>query len=248
MRWRGDDDLTSPCRLGYTASMRRKPSPNLPTYKKAILSAQSRGVRFADFYETMTTWDTPYCERRRAYVLWEQTKYKHKYGIEGNGPLQPGHLSQPRPPEQIASIKAALRDGVGFADFWLSAKDWPIRSLQEKARVQSLYKYYQYRLAAHTTKNIEAPKHSSYGAGRRLLAVQSIAHGLKFAEFWTKHGSVWNVPMFRLQTWYRGLQKRWRDLVAVYPEAAKEDLVSAIAARAAVRESRWVAEKLRDGE
>jgi hypothetical protein len=53
--------------------------------------------------------------------------------------------------------------------------------------------------------------------------------------------------MFRLRNWYRGLQKQWRDLVAVYPEAATDDLVSAMAARAAVHEPRWMEVKLRGG-
>jgi hypothetical protein len=86
----------------------------------------------------------------------------------------------------------------------------------------------------------------SYGKERRFRAVASIAKGVKFAEFWTTQGAAWNVPMFRLRNWYRGLQKQWRDLVAVYPEAAHDELVPALAARAAVHEPRWVAEKLRD--
>ena len=54
--------------------------------------------------------------------------------------------------------------------------------------------------------------------------------------------------MFRLRNWYRGLQKQWRDLVAVYPEASTDDLVPALAARAAVHEPRWMEVKLRGGE
>lgn len=228
---------------------RRKPSPNLPTYKKAILEAQMQGISFADFMPIWSTWDAPYCDPKTARVLWDQTRYVKKYDIGGNGRLPVGSLSEPHPPEQIARIKAAVRDGIGFATFWSSATDWPVRSPREKARVSSLYAYYKYRLVALTVKAIETPPpHTSYGRERRLLAVASIAKGVKFAEFWTTQGAAWNVPMFRLRNWYRGLQKQWRDLVAVYPEASTDDLVPALAARAAVHEPRWMEARRRGGE
>lgn len=227
---------------------RRKPSPNLPAYKKIILDAQAQGLSLADLKPIWSSWDVPYCNHETVRVLWYQTQYaKRCTGFPGRLPV--GSLSEPRPPEQIARIKAAVRDGIGFAAFWSSATDWPVRSPREKARVSSLFAYYKYRLVALTVKAIETPPpHTSYGKERRLLAVASVAKGIKFAEFWTTQGAKWNVPMFRLRNWYRGLQKQWRDLVAVYPEAATDDLVSAMAARAAVHEPRWMEVKLRGGE
>ena len=139
---------------------RRKPSPNLPTYKKAILEAQMQGISFADFMPIWSTWDAPYCNHKTARVLWDQTRYVKKYDIGGNGRLPVGSLSEPRPPEQIARIKAAVRDGIGFATFWSSATDWPVRSPREKARVSSLYTYYKRTLVALSVKAIEtAPPH-----------------------------------------------------------------------------------------
>lgn len=223
---------------------RRKPSPNLPNYKKVILEAQIHGISFADFRPIWSSWDAPYCNPETARVLWDQTRYINKYDIGGNGRLKPGHLSNPRPKEQLDRVKAAVREGVSFAAFWSAATDWPLRDHREKTRVSSLYRYYKYRLVSHTTKVVEA-RHTSYGSSRRLIAVSAIAKGVKFAEFWTTQGSAWNVPMFRLRNWYRGLQKQWRDLVAIYPEAATDDLVSAMAARAALHEPRWMEVKLR---
>ena len=222
--------------------MRRRPSKNLPSYKKAIREAQAQGLRFADFKPIWSSWDEPYCEPKVARVLWDQTKYKEKLGIEGNGPLAPGHVSAPRPKNQLDRIKAAVRDNISFRDFWDAARDWPERSYREQAKVKSLFRYYKYRLVAQTTEAIEAP-HASYGSVRRFAAVAAIAKGTKFAEFWTSEGSNWNVPMFRLRNWYRGLQKQWRDLIAVYPEAATDELVPALTARAAVHETRWQGER-----
>lgn len=228
---------------------RRKPSPNLPNYKKAILEAQAHNISFADFRSIWSLWDEPYCNPDRARVLWVQTRYAKKHNIGGDGYHPPGHLTNPRPKEQLDQIRAAVREGVGFADFWAKAKDWPTRDHREKSRVSLLYKYYKYRLVGQTTTAIETPPpHTSYGKERRLLAVASIAKGIKFAEFWTTQGAAWNVPMFRLRNWYRGLQKQWRDLVAVYPEAATDDLVPALAARAAVHEPRWAEARRRGGE
>ena len=40
---------------------RRKPSPNLPSYKKAILEAQTHNISFADFRPIWLQWDETYC-------------------------------------------------------------------------------------------------------------------------------------------------------------------------------------------
>lgn len=225
---------------------RRKPSPNLPGYKKVLLDALAQGLRLVDLRAIWSTWDAPYCDPLTVRQLWYEVKYRKKYATGGKGRLPVGHLSSPRSQEHRDKIKAAVRSGISFADFWASASDWPRRDHQEKYRVSSLFAYYKHRLVVHTTAAIEAPKRLSYGKERRLRAVAAIAKGVKFAEFWTTQGAAWNVPMFRLRNWYHCLQKQWRDLVAVYPEAAHDELVPALAARAAVHEPRWVAEKLRN--
>ena len=116
---------------------RRKPSPNLPEYKKLFLDALTQGLRLIDIKAIWSTWDAPYCDPLTVRQLWYEVKYRKKYDTGGKGRLPVGHLSTPRSQDQRDKIKAAVRSGVSFADFWSTATDWPRRDHQASSSLSS---------------------------------------------------------------------------------------------------------------
>ena len=168
--------------------------------------------------------------------------------------LKPGHYSPPRDAEHIQEIKAAVRAGKPFRQFWLdTAAVWPshahlpplrsvpstgqrgtadpvLRSLEWR-RLLGLFTYYAYRLngdARFVNATKAVPRH--YTDVQCMQAARSVADGLKFAQFWSLYARMWDKPMYRLRNWYRGYQKHWRDMVAVSPNMTEADKALAVAA------------------
>ena len=183
-------------------------------------------------------------------------------GTIGRMQLKPGHYSPPRDAEQIQEIKAAVRAGKSFRQFWLdTAAMWPshahlpplhtapskggrgtadpvLRS-PEWRRLLGLFTYYAYRVNG-DARYVNATEATpfSYTDTQRMLAARSAATGMKFAQFWSMYAHGWNKPMYRLRNWYRGYQKTWRDMATVTPsmtEADKALAVSALGSRYANR-------------
>jgi hypothetical protein len=154
--------------------------------------------------------------------------------------LQLGHYSPRRSPEQIQAIKAAVRQGLPFRQFWTeTAAYWPEHLHISKnprltllgSRLCSLYSYYAYRQRGDARfVNAITAQPSHYTDAQCILAARSAAAGLKFSQFWSNDARGWNKPMYRLRNWYRNYQKKWRDIVALSPAMSEAERVLAIAA------------------
>lgn len=166
--------------------------------------------------------------------------------------LQPGDWSGYRKPEEVAAIKQAVAQGLPFRQFWIqTASKWPqyahLPDLSggvsngshsklpklpaEYISLRPIYNYYSYRYRGHANYvNATTPDPHGYTMAQRLQAYTSIATGERFSSFWRTTGHAWKIPMYRLQNWFRGLVKNWRDVVAVSSPMSDDDKHVAIAA------------------
>lgn len=173
--------------------------------------------------------------------------------------LKPGHHSPRRDADQLRDIKAAIKAGKPFSQFWTdTAMHWPchvhlpapttgyrrpggnpLYKAVEWKRLQNLYTYYAYRFRGDARYvNATQAQPYSYNDVETVTAARCTAAGQPFAQFWSMYGRHWNKPMYRLRNWYRGLQKKWRDIIALSPnmtEAERGAAVLALGAPAATR-------------
>lgn len=166
--------------------------------------------------------------------------------------LKPGHHSPRRDANQLRDIKAAIKAGKPFHRFWAdTAMHWPchvhlpapttqanrrpggnplFKSVPYK-RLLSLYTYYAYRFRGDARYvNATQAQPYSYSDVEAVTAARAVAAGQAFAQFWSMYGRHWNKPMYRLRNWYRGLQKKWRDIVTLSPNMTEAERGAAILA------------------
>lgn len=174
--------------------------------------------------------------------------------------LKPGHHSPRRDAGQLRDIKAAIKAGKPFSQFWAdTAMHWschahlpapttrsnrrpgsnPLLKSVPYRQLLSLYTYYAYRFRGDARYvNATQAQPYVYSDVEAVTAARCAAAGQPFAQFWSMYGRHWNKPMYRLRNWYRGLQKKWRDIVALSPnmtEAERGAAVLALGAPAATR-------------
>ena len=172
---------------------------------------------------------------------------------------KPGTWYGRRPDDEVAAMKAAVRKGTPFAMFWAStASKWPSSQVdgvlesptrrtgpetQELRqivfnRAYALYSYYAYRQrgnAAYVNPDTMVAQPYSYTVEQRTLAFRCASQGIKFHQFWTMYGTSWLVPMYRLHNWYRGILKRWRDVLTTTPTMSDEERGVAVLALASTQ-------------
>ena len=165
--------------------------------------------------------------------------------------IKPGHYSPRRDADQLRDIKAAIKAGKPFNQFWAdTAMHWPchvhlpaptagyrrpggnpLYKAVEWKRLQNLYTYYAYRFRGDARYvNATQAQPYCYSDVEALTAARAAAAGQPFAQFWSMCGRHWNKPMYRLRNWYRGLQKKWRDIVALSPNMTEAEHCAAVLA------------------
>ena len=133
--------------------------------------------------------------------------------------LKPGHYSPRRDADQLRDIKAAIKAGKPFSQFWAdTAMHWPchvhlpapttgyrrpggnpLYKAVEWKRLQNLYTYYAYRLRGDARYvNATQAQPYSYSDVETVTAARCTAAGQPFAQFWSMYGRHWNKPMYRL--------------------------------------------------
>lgn len=165
--------------------------------------------------------------------------------------LKPGHYSPRRDAGQLRDIKAAIKAGKPFSQFWAdTAMHWschahlpapttgtrrsggnPLYKSVQWERLRCLYTYYAYRFRGDARYvNATQAQPYSYSDVEAVTAARAVAAGQAFAQFWSMYGRHWDKPMYRLRNWYRGLQKKWRDIVALSPNMTEAERGAAILA------------------